>query len=445
MENEFKKFIAEQQLCAVDSKLLLAVSGGLDSMCMAHLFYSLGYHIGIAHINHGLRGKDSDEEEAFVRSWSKERNIVFYSQKVNVIQRMEEDGMSLQEAARDLRYAFLEEVATHNGFDFIATAHHFDDSVETILFHLFRGTGLKGLRGIPVKRGKIIRPLLFASRSEIQDYAIKQTIPWKEDSSNSKADYIRNQIRLNLMPQIEAIFPDYRKGIWETRDRINRSWGLLESTYKNNWDSIIELIGNNYAINVEKLLNVECADLMLAEYLGNYGFKANQASAVLDLAQAQPGKRLVSDSHTLLRDRQWIFILPNKEESTGCWHINESLDVSEIPSAYGFDCQKTENESLSFETQSAYLDESQLMFPLELRTWRPGDKFQPLGMKGFVKISDFLTQQKLALHHKKNVLVLCSGGQILWLVGFRVSEVARLQPGVQKLIKFSVAKNYYQR
>jgi len=423
MESQFRAFIDQNHLCSKDDKILLAVSGGMDSMCMSNLFFKLNYSIGIAHVNHGLRGAESDDEELSVKSWAIDRGIPFYSVKVDVKGEMKKSGKSLQESARKLRYEFLNSVANGNAYQYIATAHHADDSTETVFFHLLRGTGLKGLRGIPMKRSNIVRPLLFAKRSEIAEYMTKNEFRWKEDSSNKGVDYTRNKIRNELLPLMEDKFPGFKEGLVSTAKKANEAWNFIAPVLEKTWLNIIEQKDGNLSINIEKLKEVNSPELMLAEYLPQYGFSSDRASEVMQLLHSESGKQLLSSSHKLVRDRKQIFILPVEIKEKDKWFIKRDLSAVNLPVNMRLDFVELSSGAVpDYSLNTTWLNADLLEFPLTLRYKQDGDWFKPLGMKGKQKLSDFMILQKVPVHEKERILLLCSGDRIVWVLGRRIDE-----------------------
>lgn len=439
MESHFRAFIEEHHLCTKDDKILLAVSGGMDSMCLAQLFFNLNFPIGIAHVNHGLRSLESDDEERFVKAWAEQRSIPFYALRVDVKEEMKRSGKSLQESARKLRYEFLNSIADLHQYKYIATAHHANDSAETLFFHLMRGTGLKGMRGIPIKRANIIRPLLFAERNEIAEYMSKNELQWKEDSSNSNVVYTRNKIRNELLPLMEQRFPGFKAGLISTTRKASEAWNFIAPVLEKTWLNIVEEKEGSLAINIEKLKEVNSPELLLAEYLPLFGFSSDRGIELLQLIHAESGKQLLSSSHKLVRDRSHIFILPLQEDESGIWVITSDLISTHLPLKMRLELVELSADSPpDYSSDSTWLNAELLEFPLTLRYRQDGDWFKPLGMKGKQKLSDFLIQQKVPMHEKEKVLVLCSADRIVWVAGRRIDEDFKINADCSLALKITL-------
>lgn len=432
MFQQFLNHVRDQQLCTPSDQLLLAVSGGVDSMVMLHLFLEAGYKPGVVHCNFSLR-KESDAEEAFVANECQRRGLRFYSRRFNTADYAEEHGQSIQVAARELRYSFFEEVMANEGYNVLATAHHATDNLETVLLNLTRGTGIDGIAGIPVRNGNIIRPLLFASRDAIVKYAHANHIKWMDDSSNFTTDYSRNLIRHRVLPALKEINPGLDDTISSTIRRLRGARSFSKRSVDQFSLAAIKTDGDDIVIDHIQLLKMEFPDVLLWEVIKDYGFGFDQCEQIL--LPHQSGRRFSSATHELVIDRGRLIVHPLQDRRDVCVHIDRPGGVHR---AEGYELAvstKVKDESVvTADNNVAQLDLDRLSFPLTWRTWKDGDSFSPLGMTGRKKISDFLVDQKTPVHKKAAVTVVESAGEIVWVVGMRISERAKITESTREIL-----------
>ncbi|HAJ99759.1 MAG TPA: tRNA lysidine(34) synthetase TilS [Bacteroidales bacterium] len=421
-------------------RVLLAVSGGMDSMAMAWLFSQSSIYFAVAHCNFSLRGEASVQDSILVKDMAQEFSVPFFCTTFNTSDQSKLLGMSIQETARHLRYSWLKQLADENHFDFIATGHHLDDSIETAFINLLRGTGVKGLAGIPAINGKIIRPLLFATRDEIELLVQNCNIPFRTDASNHSDVYLRNNLRNNIIPLLKNLRQGYYGTMKSFLQRMQSTADVLDKFTQAIIAESVTTTKEGITININNLLQHGHSELLLYEILKDYNFHPQVCGQLFQTLSGQPGKMFGSTTHTAIKDREEIFVLPKAaviEQSV--YYIEESLTVVDVGGNV-FRLELIENkEAIAFDksNQTAYFDADRLAFPLTLRKTAIGDSFVPLGMKGRKKVSDLLVERKVPLHRKKEVWVLLSGESIVWIAGFQTSQVACIAPNTQRVFKAS--------
>lgn len=433
-ENKFIAFVEQEQLFLSNDQLLLGVSGGKDSMAMLYLFIEAfpGNVGGVAHCNFGLRGEESDGDEAFVKGFCKDRNIPFFSKRFNTKAYQEEHGASTQMAARDLRYNWFRAVCEQQRLNSVAVGTHKDDVVETFMINLIRGTGLKGLKGIDPKQNNVVRPMLFARREEIEAYVREKNVLFREDSSNKHSVYWRNKIRLEVLPLLEEIRGNSTEKILDSITNIKAAHSFLEEQ--------IELKKNHYLKDSEgffelskDILKEQNRLYVLYEILMEFGFNSDQAKNILAV-HASVGKLFYSSTHMLTIDRKHFVIEPlgrdvSKDhfvfyDEQDALNLEEQCLRREIVPVYSVSNQM-KHESI------ALFDAKKLDYPLEIRTWQEGDFFYPLGMKKKKKLSNFFIDKKLSRIEKRNIRVLVSKGRIAWVIGLRIDERFKLDENTE--------------
>lgn len=444
-----------------EDKILLAVSGGIDSMVMADLFYRDFPHIAFAHCNFGLRGDESDGDDAFVREMADKYGVPLFVVRFDETDFRKLEGFSTQMAARKLRYDWFEEIRSQNGYDAIATAHHLDDQVETFFINLSRGTGIAGLHGIQPRLGHVIRPMLFATRGEIEAYAKKHHIVYRDDSSNASVKYLRNLIRHELIPVLKKINPDITSAIAGTIHRIGGYEAIGNSVLQQEIEKIRTTNGSQVRINIAGLKNLTPIDLFAWELLSPFGFGNPAVSDIIDGLGRQSGKRFYSSTHLLVRDREHLIVEPlngaDPPPASGKWKKSGSKHPMQHADAMVFIDQQTEKVDtpvqllfrrvprtpgfvISTDPTHASIDFDKLTFPLTLRKWRPGDAFYPLGMTKRQKLSDYFINAKIPLTEKENIRVLCSDRKIIWIVGYRIDHRFRVTPETKSVFSAVVKK-----
>ena len=400
-----------------DKKLLLAVSGGVDSMVLLDLFYKLRFDICIVHCNFQLRGKESDADEMLVRNTCQDSYIPYFIESFDTTEFAKINKLSIQLAARKLRYDWFQEIISL-GFDYVLTAHHLDDNVETFLINFTRGTGLEGLTGIPAQNGNIIRPLLPFSREEIENYALENKIQWREDSSNASDKYFRNKLRHDIVPILKELNTGFLDSFQNTLNHLQQVESLVNDASKLVFEKVVEEKENQLEILLKPLIEFQNYKAYLYQWLKNYGFSA--WNDIYDLVQSQSGKQVFSETHFLLKDREKLILSERKLSNNSEVFIIESLD-SKVNIPLKIEFSKAVN---IFETHSncIFVDENKLKFPLIIRKWQEGDYFYPSGMNGKKKLSKYFKDEKYSLLDKENQWLLCSEDQIIWVIGKRADD-----------------------
>jgi tRNA(Ile)-lysidine synthase len=432
----FHEYCAAHGLLGNNGKWLLAVSGGVDSMTLAHLCYHSGWKIGIAHCNFSLRGNDSDGDEQFVKQWAQERAIPFFSIRFDTKHYAAAHGVSTQMAARTLRYEWFEEVRAAQHFSGIVTAHHADDNAETVLLNLTRSTGLKGLCGMQPVSGYIARPLLFATRKEIAAYAAANHITYREDASNAATGYARNRIRHNVLPELQKINPSLTESLQQTASHLSIACRVIEGERAKVIEKCCLFSNDEMRISIAALKAVPQGGFWLFEILQQYHFSGTVAQEVANALDAQTGKRFYSPTHVLIKDRDALIVtlLPEAKQREE-FFITKDCKAFSAPVAMRFEWRQNDTNFVpSREKHVANLAAGKLKFPLTLRLWRDGDTFRPFGMKGMKKVSDFLIDEKTPLHEKARQYVLLSGNDIAWVVGRRIDERYKITNDTKEIL-----------
>ena len=430
MLTKFQYHIEQNFAQLKDKKLLLAVSGGVDSMVLLDLFYKLRFDICIVHCNFQLRGEESDADELLVREICQEGYIPYFIESFDTLEFAKENKLSIQLAARKLRYDWFQEIISL-GFDYVLTAHHLDDNVETFLINFTRGTGLEGLTGIPAQNENVIRPLLPFSREEIENYAKEYNIQWREDSSNASDKYFRNKLRHNIVPTLKELNTGFLDSFQNTLNHLQQAESLVEDASKLVYEKVVEEKENQLEIHLKPLLQFENYKAYLYQWLKAYEFSA--WNDIYDLVEAQSGKQVFSETHVLLKDREKLILTERKSIDKSEVFIIESLDSKvNIPLKLRF--YKGVN---IFETNSncIFVDENKLKFPLTIRKWQEGDYFYPAGMNGKKKLSKYFKDEKYSLLDKENQWLLCSEDQIVWVIGKRADDRFTSKETTQNSIK----------
>jgi tRNA(Ile)-lysidine synthase len=452
----FQQYIKQQHLFQPKDKLLLAVSGGVDSVVLCELCKQAGYDFAIAHCNFQLREQESERDEQFVRTLAEKYEVTFYSKTFDTTTISEKEKKSIEETARDLRYKWFNEIindkqiaAGSNSAEsnyplpithLILTAHHANDNVETVLMNFFRGTGIKGLHGILPKQNKVIRPLLFATKKQLHAFADDNKLQFVTDYTNAENDFTRNYFRNELIPSIQNIFPEVEENILKNITRFGEAEQLYKQAIALHKSKLLEQKGNEIYIPVLKLQKVQPLTTIIYEIIKHYNFTAHQTEEVVVLLQSESGKYVQSSSHRIIKNRKWLIISPNQTTTAQNILIEEQdkevvfeVGVLQIESA-----QLISNFKLQTSNKIAQLDLSQIKFPLLLRKWKQGDYFYPLGMQKKKKLSRFFIDQKLSLTQKEKVWVIESNKKILWVVGMRIDDRFKVTGKTKEVLVISV-------
>lgn len=414
-------------------KLLLAVSGGIDSMVLVNLCHQLQLDFAVAHCNFRLRGAESDEDENFVRFQMGKLQVPIFIERFDTQTFADQQKLSIQVVARNLRYEWFYSLLAYHNFDYIFTAHHLDDSLETFLINFTRGSGIEGLTGIPEQNDKIVRPLLVFSRKEIETYAVDNQIPWREDSSNASDKYLRNKLRHDVIPVLKELNPSLLASFENTVLHLKQTLSLADDAVNHLYQTVVNEEENLTVIDLKKLLKYRNYKAYLYQWLQPFGF--SDWTAVYDLLEAQSGKQVFSDSHILLKNRG-VLLLFSKQNTTNeevYWIVKEQTEVK-VPLKMSF-CNVSDISNQM--SNVIFVDEDLLQFPLTLRRWQEGDVFQPSGMTGKKKLSKFFKDEKYSLWDKANAWLLCSDDKIVWIVGKRADERFKPTTNTTKILKIN--------
>ena len=437
---KFRLYIKEQNLFQPKGRLLIAVSGGIDSVVLCALCKEAGFIFEIAHCNFQLRGTDSQRDEAFVKALAKKYEVPFHLKIFDTNEYAKTSKKSIETAARDLRYEWFDELLkisqTNETYqlDFLLTGHHADDNMETVVMNFFRGTGIHGLKGILPTNGKIIRPLLFARRSELESYATQHGIGFVTDHTNLENDYTRNYFRNTILPLVSETYPEAPNNVLKNIQRFRETEILFEQALEKHKKNLLEYRGNEVHIPVLKLLQTIPLATVFHEIIKEYGFTAHQTDEAILLLKSETGKYIQSATHRIIKNRSWLIISPI--QSTEAQHILIKEDDLQIDFSSGFisiEKKDIEKFKISDNPMIAQLDFSKITFPLLLRKWKTGDYFYPLGMQKKKKLGRFLSDQKLSITQKENVWILEMDLKIIWVVGIRIDNRFKVSDTTQKI------------
>ncbi len=438
MLNKVSKYIDDYNLFESNQKLIVGLSGGADSMALIVILIELGYNCIAAHCNFHLRGQESDDDATFVSQWCREKDIKLATIDFDTHQYAHEKKISIEMAARELRYEWFEQVRTEHQADYIAVAHHENDSVETVLINMIRGTGISGLTGIMPKNGRIVRPLLSVNRNEIEHYLRSKSIEYRTDSTNLKDIYMRNYIRLNVLPMLEKLNPS----IYDSIIRTSNNLAEVEKIYRSHINDDINRVKLGDRININSLRKTISPKSVLFEILSPLGFTASVIDDIDKSVDSTSGKVFYSNSHRLIKDRD-CFILDEIDIDKDDVHIfyidSEESDML-LPLKMRIDIIPKSLVDIKKDKAYLYADADLLSFPLMLRKWKHGDWFIPFGMKGKKKVSDYFADHKFSLKDKENTWILTSGKDIVWIVGHRGDERFRVTNKTKRALIIELMK-----
>ncbi|WP_321995449.1 tRNA lysidine(34) synthetase TilS [Draconibacterium orientale] len=438
MYDQFFSNINQKQLIKPEQKVLLAISGGIDSMVLLHLFERSEFEYGIAHCNFRLRGDESDGDEAFVHEQVEQHGTAAHFETFDTKEYAALKGISIEMAARELRYGFFERIRKEYEYDCIVTAHHQDDLIETFFLNLSRKTGIRGLTGIKEKKGKLIRPLLFASREDIEKYAAENYISYREDSTNNEVVYQRNFLRHKILPLFSELNPAFKKNFIASVDNLKAAYDVYEDAIGNEIHNVLSEEKEQSVISIPVLQNSQHPKTVLLEILSGYGFNAGTVDSVFQSLETHSGKQFFSKTHRLVKDRDALFIQEHTDAEDRVYYIEE--DDMELFAPFDISIERLNAKGFSIikEANTACVDLEKVQFPLLMRKWKQGDYFQPLGMTGFKKVSDFFIDRKMPLHEKENTWLLCSGKNIVWIMGQRLDNRFKVTPSTKQVLKIEI-------
>ena len=433
----FKSYIKKEDLFQPKDKLLVAVSGGSDSVVLCDLCYQAGFTFAMAHCNFQLRGDESERDESFIETLSKKYAAQLFTKRFDTGQYAQQNKVSIQLAARELRYAWFKELLTSHKLSWILTAHQADDNVETLLMNFFKGTGINGLKSISPKNDKVVRPLLFAMKEVLIEYAVNNALPFVEDSSNNEDKYTRNYFRHQVIPAVARVFPQVEQNLSNNIIRFEEIRMLYMQAVQANIRRLVEKKENEWHIPVLKLQQAVPQATIIYELFKQFGFSAGQVDDITNLLSSESGKFIASGTHRVFKNRKWLIITPDQHM------LENNIIVEDVTSTVPFDkgvltLQLTANNSsfkLPVDTTIACLDASVIKFPLLLRRWKQGDYFYPLGMQKKKKLSRFFIDQKMSVIEKEKTWVLEMDNKIVWIVGRRIDNRFRIGEHTTQVIE----------
>lgn len=416
------------------AKVLVACSGGLDSCVLLHLMAQQDCELMVAHCNFKLRGAESDQDQEFVRELAANYNADFFEKTFETKALLEQSGESLQMLSRRLRYDWFEQLLQEQQVDYLMTAHHADDNLETFLINISRASGIKGICGIPSHNDKLLRPLLSFDRDTLRAFAKKEGLAWREDSSNASDAYLRNALRHNVIPKLKEQLPDIESQLLQTQTYLQQDLKLLESLVEQLRGKVWQPTFNGMTIDLDALSDLGAADALLFHLLRDYGF--TDWKAIGELKQAQTGKKVYSATHQLLKDREQLLLTKKEVSTQDAYFEFDAFNTQELPVALQF---KKVSSWSKLANHTIVVDQDCLSSPLILRKWQPGDRFFPLGMQGSKKLSDYFTDQKISGPEKEKIWLLCSDSEIVWVVGYRADDRFKVTENTKNLLQISCA------
>ena len=441
MLNKISKYISDYQLIQSNQKVLVGISGGRDSVSLALILKELGYSIALAHCNFKLRGKESDEDEQFVVRFAQEHQLELFKTQFETEKEAKKLGISIQMAARDLRYNWFEKIRTENQFTSIAIAHNRDDIIETFFINLIRGTGIEGLSGIKAKNGSIIRPILDISRDEINQYIQNKQIDFREDSSNASTKYIRNKLRHTILPELRSISKSFDQTMSENIDRLNQVNKIYKNEVSLKQSKILIHLSDSIKIDIQRLKTLEPLYTYLYEFLKSYGFTASTIKDIEYSLDSESGKKFSSKTHQLVKDRDFLILQSLEETKNEDVFFNKETQKVISPIKLNINIINNSNYKIDSDNSIASLDLDKLNFPLQIRLWKHGDYFMPLGMNRMKKVSDFLIDSKVSVLEKEKTYVIQSRNDIVWIVGKRIDDRYKITKQTKKILRLSIKTN----
>lgn len=435
MLDQFKQHIAQKFPESVSGKTLLAVSGGMDSLVLLHLYHALKLDFAVAHCNFQLRGSESDLDEELVINFCKNNNIPYFIERFDTMQFVENRKTSIQIAARELRYSWFKQICIDHDYQFIATAHHLDDQAETFLINFTRGTGIDGLVGIPEKNENIFRPLLNFSREQILNYATENGVEWREDQSNATTKYLRNKMRHLVLPVLKEENTEFLKSFQNTLNHLKQTQFLANDAVTFFEKECVQINEDQLEINLDKAQDFNNNKHYLLQVLKRYCFSS--IDEIEKICSSEAGKVLKNDQYTILKDRKKLIVFEEKSVSNNIFYIKSKDDVLNIP--IFINISEVEKEEFYSDKCTIFVNSNLLKWPLVLRRRQTGDFFQPFGMNGIKKVSKFFKDEKLSKIQKDNTWILENGdGKIIWIVGLRADDRFKITSNNQQNYKITL-------
>jgi tRNA(Ile)-lysidine synthase len=439
MQQKIHNFIEKHQLLNPGGRVIVGVSGGADSVVLLHILLALGYKCVVAHCNFHLRMSESDRDEEFVRILSNKLNIPFYQIDFDTVKYSETHKISIEMAARELRYNWFHDLLGKTDAEAVAVAHHADDSIETLLMNLVRGTGLRGLTGIPVRNEKTVRPLLCCTRLEIESYIVEHKLEHIVDSTNATLDYQRNKFRNSVLPLLEKLNPSVRRTLYDSLERFSGSLAIYQQAIEKIRNELVHKKDDIVKIDINLLKKQVHPFTVLFELLQPYSFHSVVIEQIVEQLDGESGKIFYSDTHRLIKDRNFLIIGAKNRNSDDEYYISQNETEVKSPVLLKVKYLDADKDFLvSKSTNRVHFDADKLSFPLRLRRWHEGDSFFPFGMNKRKKISDFFINNKLSILEKEKSWLLVSGEDIIWIVGLRTDNRYRITEKTIKVLELQL-------
>ncbi len=435
MEIKVEQFIKANNIVKREDRILIAISGGVDSVVLLDILHKLGYTIALAHCNFNLRGDESDQDTSLVETLAEKYNIKLHTKHFNTIEYAKLQKVSIEMAARELRYEWFAELCKNYDYKYVALAHHLNDQIETVLINLSRGTGIRGIRGMNIKNKNLIRPLLSSTREEIENYASLYNILYRNDSTNDETVYVRNKIRHNIIPTLKEINPNIENTFLKNLNRFKEIEAIYNSSINEAILNSVIVSENQTSIDIKKLLDYTSPKTLLHEIINKYGFNDNDIDDILRSIDGVSGKTFNSTTHILIKDRTKLIISKTIINQNSSYIIDSVDDKKDIPINLKFSIEERESINFSKDQNIALFDVEKINFPLILRRWKSGDFFHPFGMKGKKKLSNYFSDNKFSILDKQNTWILESSDGIIWVVGHRTDNRFRLTKNSKNALK----------
>ena len=439
MINKVLAFVQAQTLFNPADKIIATVSGGIDSVVLCDILHKLNQPFCLAHANFGLRAEESDADELFVKKLAKKHNVPFYGESFQTLEFAQREKISIQMAARYLRYNWFEQLRQQLNYSYIATAHHQNDATETVLLNLTKGTGLAGLHGIAAQNRRVVRPLLCLTKDDIYEYVTEQQLIWREDSSNESTKYQRNLIRHEVIPVLKQINPSLEKTMGQTIQKIQGAEQIYNQYINQVKEKAFRTEGSTIYIDLLPLRTATALPVVLFELLRDFNFNYEVVGTVVEAFDASSGKTFESATHVLVKDRDQLVITAKDLRAFGSFEINESDQEFTIEDLHlQIRRQAATGYALPRSRKIAALDLNLLQFPLKIRPWKEGDWFVPLGMNGKKKLSDFFINEKIPVNLKSRIWVLTSDKSIVWIIGHRLDNRFKVTDKTEQILELQI-------
>ena len=443
MLKAFQEYIKANQLQQPQQHFIVACSGGADSVVLCELCHQAGLTFSIAHCNFGLRGEESNRDEAFVKELATNYNVAVFTKTFDTEQHGLLKKLGIQEAARELRYAWFESLRKERSNTYVLLAHHANDNIETVLMHFFRGTGLHGLTGMPQQshEAKFLRPLLQQTRNEIEIFAAQNGLQWVEDSSNASSKYTRNFFRNEIVPAVKKVYPQAEENILNTIERLKKTEALYNDLLHGLLKKLVIEDGAQIKLPVAKLLQYAHTSLPY-ELFKKFGFGESQLPQIINLAKGESGAYLQNETHRIIRHRKWLLVAPVAEQEAVIFIFEQDSNKLGLP--IGEIKQKIVERAhfhLDKSASIAQLDAGEVRFPLLIRRWKPGDYFYPLGLRKKKKLARFFIDNKLSTIEKEAVWVAESASRIVWIIGYRIDDRVKVTDSTKKILQLTLSKH----